>query len=142
MDGRSSSHSQEQLSHLEKNSLFRGEKYYSSGVTFAHVFASVLCVLLAEGFSLGTPVQDQFSLDQLAAQADFVFKGTVISSLPDANPNAGDQRTSFKVVSVIKGSTPSTTCVLLHLDSLTQDLSRLREEYGQARSLPPALGAA
>lgn len=72
--------------------------------------------------ALGYPVGPSLSVEILAAEADIVFKGTVVSSelVQDAwfkpLPDFGVHETTFAVISVIKGDAPGATLRFRHYD--------------------------
>jgi len=84
-------------------------------------------VLLAwAGFACGHPAMLPVSLEELTAEADFIFKGLVISSAPAQDelftPCSGliTQETQFTVISVIKGDPPGATVRFQHFDEIPQ----------------------
>ena len=78
--------------------------------------ALILCLLVGVANSFGYIMLNQFTLDEMMAQADVVFQGTVTSNKPGRNLSAGDQLTQFRVGSVIKGSNLGAAISFFHLD--------------------------
>jgi hypothetical protein len=90
-------------------------------VTTRHTAALLLCLLLGESAAFGYMMRGEFSLEELEKTAGVVFKGTVVSSVPDtASP--GDQVTQFKLVSVIKGMDPGPAVTFRHIDQAHEQL--------------------
>lgn len=60
------------------------------------------------------------SLDQLTTMADIVFKGTAVASVPGNGQwfGEGDQKTQFKIISVIKGASPGESLNFFHFDQV------------------------
>jgi hypothetical protein len=70
----------------------------------------------------GYPVEWAVSLEELARQADFVFKGTVVSNGAvqdkwfEPYPGFVARETQFKVVSILKGESPGDKLAFRHYD--------------------------
>lgn len=90
------------------------------------------CTMLAAtllawaGVAFGRPARMPVSLDDLIAEADIIFKGLVVSSMPAENelftPCSGlmIQETRFTVISVIKGASAGATVRFHHFDEIPQ----------------------
>jgi len=83
----------------------------------------------AQGYLVGRPV----SLDVLTAEADIIFKGTAVSSVPGNDKRFspmfgfGDLETRFTVVSVIKGELTGGSLKFRHYDYLAQSGNAMYE---------------
>lgn len=81
--------------------------------------ALLISVSLVSGFAVGTSASSQ----EDSAEADIIFKGTVISSAPVRdewfrwNVGFAARETRFKVISVLKGNLPGTTFLFRHFAS-------------------------
>ena len=89
----------------------------------------LVCAGVARGYLVGPPL----GLEKLAATADLIFKGTVVSSGPVQDewfkpcPGFVAQETRFKVISVIKGDPPGVTLRFRHYDESPQPQGRMYE---------------
>jgi hypothetical protein len=92
----------------------------------------VLAALLAwtsvvRGYMVGPPLR----LEELAAEANIIFKGMAVSSGPVQDewfkPCSGfvPQETHFKVISVLKGESPGTTILFRHYDESPRPQGRM-----------------
>ena len=83
---------------------------------------SMAALLAATDLALGYAVGPPLSLEKLTAEADLVFKGTVLSAEPVQDewfkpcPGFAARETAFKVISVIKGEAPGATLRFRHYD--------------------------
>lgn len=82
----------------------------------------VICLLAARGMALGYMVGPALTLDQLTAEADFIFKGEALGSAPAQDewfkPVFGfaTRETRFKVISQIKGESADGEVRFRHYD--------------------------
>lgn len=95
-------------------------------LSYVVLAASLLGVL---GSAAGSAVAPAMSLDQLAAEADVIFKGTAVQSRPVQDPwfnpvwNFRAHQTEFRVISVLKGE-PATPGQRLSFHHYDRDTSR------------------
>jgi hypothetical protein len=86
-----------------------------------HPIASLLffllgALVLAPGPAEGYMMRREFTLSELEKNADVVFKGTALSSTQGTDSASGETLTQFKIVSVMKGVSPSGTVRFDHID--------------------------
>jgi hypothetical protein len=86
-----------------------------------HPIASLLffllgALVLAPGPAEGYTMRREFTLSELEKNADVVFKGTALSSTQGTDSASGETLTQFKIVSVMKGVSPSGTVRFDHID--------------------------
>jgi hypothetical protein len=83
----------------------------------------LLVLLLCGNRAQAYLVRGALTLDQLTDTADIVFKGTAVSSVSGNGQwfGAGDQKTQFKVISVIKGENPGDSLNFFHYDQVSPE---------------------
>jgi hypothetical protein len=79
------------------------------------LLALLLCLNPVHGYMVSGPQ----SLDKLTETADIVFKGTATSSVGgNGKWDGANQKTEFKIVSVIKGQNPGNSLNFFHYDNV------------------------
>src|SRR5262245_51152657 len=98
--------------------------YHLRTIRRCTMLAAIL--LVWAGAVCGRPAMLPVSLEELIAEADIIFKGSVVSSRPAQNelftPCSGliTQETEFRVISVIKGDPAGATVRFQHFDEIPQ----------------------
>jgi len=83
---------------------------------------TLLALLPFENPAQGYMVRGALTLDQLTATADIVFKGTATSSVAgNGQWDGANQKTEFKIISVVKGQSPGDSLNFFHYDKVSPE---------------------